>query len=407
MTTRRDALVIGAGVVGMATAYALARRGLGVTIVDAADEPGRGASYANGAQLSYVYTDALASPWLLRHLPKLLAAADPAFRLTPSLDPDFLRWGLAFLRNCTRARFRAHTLQGLALGLESRAAMHALLERHRFDFGHATAGKLHLIEGQGALRAARKLVRLKRGSGADQHILEPREAARLEPAIAARAASLTGVVYSPQEEVGDPYLFCRGLLDHLVRDLGVEARFGTRIRRVQRSNGHPAIEAVDGERIEADRIAVCAGADTPRLLKGTGIKVPIWPMKGYSFTAPPGPLAPRVSITDAARRLVFCRLNGSVRVAGLADLGARAPDVSPRRLASLVSAARQSLPGAIDYGQIETGWCGLRPMTPSSLPIIRREPGGIVLNVGHGALGWTFARGAAERAAALMIERQS
>ena len=404
MSTRREALVIGAGVVGMTTAYALARRGLAVTIVDAADEPARGASFANGAQLSYVYTDALASTGLLRQMPRLLVAADPAFRLHPSIDPDFLRWGLAFLRNCTGDRFRTHTLEGLRLGLESRAAMHALLERHPLQFGHATAGKLQLIGNHGALRAARRLVRLKREGGAEQHVLSPRDAVRLEPALAGRAEGLSGVIYSPQEEVGDPYLFCRGLLATLTSDYGVQVRFGTSVRAVERVNGHAAIALDGGERIEAERIAVCTGAETPRLLKETGMSVPIWPMKGYSITAAPGPQAPRVSITDAARRLVFCRLNGSVRVAGLADLGARTPEVSPNRLATLIEAARAALPGAIDHERISASWCGLRPMTPSSLPIIRREQGGITLNVGHGALGWTYAMGAAERAAALVME---
>jgi D-amino-acid dehydrogenase len=405
MSSRREALVIGAGVIGMTTAYALARRGLAVTIVDAAPEPARGASFANGAQLSYVYTDALASPGLLRQLPRLLVAADPAFRLRPSADPDFLRWGLAFLRNCTDERFRAHTMAGLELGLESRLAMHALLERHPLQFAHATAGKLHLISGHGALRAARRLVRLKREGGAEQHVLSPRDAVRLEPALAGRATALSGVIYSPQEEVGDPYLFCRGLLAMLTRDYGVAVRFGTAVRAVERVNGHAAAALDGGERIEAERIAICTGAETPQLLKGTGIRAPIWPMKGYSITAAPGPEAPRVSITDVARRLVFCRLNGSVRIAGLADLGTRDTAVSPRRLARLVEAARSSLPGAIDYDRIGSSWCGLRPMTPSSLPIIRREQGGIVLNVGHGTLGWTFAMGAAERAADLAMER--
>jgi D-amino-acid dehydrogenase len=404
MSGRSDALVIGAGVVGMATAYALARRGVAVTIVERADEPGRGASFANGAQLSYVYTDALGSPGLLRQLPALLMAADPAFRLTASADPDFLRWGLSFLRNCSSDRFDSNTLEGLRLGLESRLALHELLERHPIDFGHAAPGKLHLIEGKSGLRNARRLLKLKRRSGARQVMMSPPEAARLEPALAAAAPRLSGVVYSPQEEVGDPYLFCRGLLDRLKADYGVSVRFGTPVRRLDLANGRPAIELDGAERLSAPLIALCTGIDTPSLLRGTGIRAPIWPMKGYSITAPPGPDAPRVSITDVARKLVFCSLSGAIRVAGLADLGARDSTVHPHRLASLVGAARDSLPGAADYDNIRSSWSGLRPMTPSSLPIIRRERAGLLLNVGHGALGWTFAMGAAERAADLMLE---
>lgn len=404
MSARDDALVIGAGVVGMATAYALARRGLAVTIVEQAEEPARGASFANGAQLSYSYTDALASPGLLRHLPGMLLATDPAFRLTPSADPDFLRWALSFLRNCSGERFDANTIEGLRLGMESRLALHALLERHPIDFGHEAAGKLHLIEGKDALQSARQLVKLKRRSGADQRMMSPREAVGLEPALAGAESRLSGAIYSPKEEVGDPYLFCRGLLDRLRAHYGVAVRFGAPVRRLDLAGRRPAVELDGDERLSAGRIALCTGIDTPALLKGTGIRAPIWPMKGYSFTAPAGAEAPRVSITDSARKLVFCRLSGAIRVAGLADLGARDAQVHPHRLATLIGAARASLPAAANYDEIESTWSGLRPMTPSSLPIIRRERGGLLLNVGHGTLGWTFAMGAAERAADLMLE---
>jgi D-amino-acid dehydrogenase len=143
------------------------------------------------------------------------------------------------------------------------------------------------------------------------------------------------------------------------------------------------------------------------LLKGTGIRAPIWPMKGYSVTAPLGPSAPRVSITDVARKLVFCRLSGRMRIAGLADLGTRDLSIDPNRLASLLSSARESLPEAANYGRLESSWAGLRPMTPSSLPLIRKACPGVVLNVGHGALGWTYSMGAAERAADLSLERSA
>jgi D-amino-acid dehydrogenase len=398
-----DVLVLGAGVVGIATAYALARRGLAVTIVDRAEEPARGTSFANGGQLSYAYTDALGSPGLLRSLPLLALAADPAFRMRPSLDPDFIRWGLAFLRNCTAGRFRENTLEGLRIGFESRAALHDLLARHPLDFGHARTGKLHLLEGRDALAAGRRMVALKNGAGVDQEIVTPAEAVGIEPALAARAASLSGAIYSPEEEVGDPFRFCAEMLRLLQSEYGVRSRFGAPIERLEVGSQRTIVHMPRGERLEASTVAVCTGVDTPALLRGTGVRAPIWPMKGYSITAPPGEEAPRVSVTDVARRVVFCRLSGVIRIAGLADLGARDTQVHPRRLQSLVSAARAALPAAADYSAIQSRWSGLRPMTPNSLPIIRRGPGGLVLNVGHGTLGWTFAMGAGERAANLAL----
>ena len=400
----RDAVVLGAGVVGMATAYALARRGLGVTIVDRELEPGRGTSFANGAQLSYAYTDALGSPALLRKIPLLMLAADPAFRLRPSLDPDFIRWGLAFLRNCSAARSLRNTLTGLRLGLESRLAMHALLARHPLDFDHRMAGKLHLYADQPSLDAARVLAERKREQGAVQEVLGPGAALALEPALRSAEGRFSGAVYSPEEEVGDPYLFCKALLATLKSEYGVQTRFGAEVVRLQLSGAGQSLVLADGERLESRRLAVCTGPGTSRLLKATGIHVSIWPMRGYSITAPPGPEAPSISITDASRKVVFCRLGDRMRVAGLADLGSRSTELDPRRLASLVDSARASLPRAVDYDRVEFSWAGLRPMTPTSLPIIRKERGGVVLNVGHGGLGWTYAMGAAERAAALMVE---
>ena len=404
MSDDAEALVIGAGVVGVTTAYALARRGISVTIVDRAGEAGRGTSFANGAQLSYLYTDALASPAMLQSVPRMLLALEPAFRLRPSLDPDFIRWGLHFLRNCTASRFRRNTLEGLKLGLESRRAMHNLLERHALDFGYEAGGKLHLIEGRSAMQAARSTVKLKQEMGARQQLITPAEAVRLEPALAERAQSLSGAIYSPQEEVGDPYRFCAALLARLKAQYGVRTRLGGTVRRLEVAGARTIAVMDDGERHTARHVAVCAGIDAPKLLAGAGIKVPIWPMKGYSLTARPGPQAPRMSVTDVARRIVFCPLSNTIRIAGLADLGHRDTTVDPRRLRSLTDAAKASLPAAADYDAPLSNWAGLRPMTPSSLPIIRRERGGILLNVGHGTLGWTFAMGAAERAAALAME---
>ena len=400
---RCEALVLGAGVVGVATAYALARRGVAVTIVDRAVEAGRGTSFANGAQLSYAYTDALASPALLRRLPALLMMADPAFRLRPSIDPEFVRWGLEFLRNCSADRFLANSLAGLRLALESRAAMHALLERHPLEFGHTVAGKLHLYESEAALDAAARLVEAKRQAGAEQEVLSPAEAVSVEPALGSIAHRLSGAIYSPQEEVGDPHLFCNALLGSLEADYGVETSLGASVSNLDLSGGEP-VAVIDGQRVQARHIILCTGVDTPALLKGTGIPAPIWPMKGYSVTAPLGAAAPAVSITDVARKLVFCRLSGRMRIAGLADLGTRNLAIDPRRLETLLASARSALPDAADYDRLESSWAGLRPMTPSSLPVIRKARPGLVLNVGHGALGWTYAMGAGERAAALVLE---
>lgn len=398
-----DVAVAGAGVVGVTTAYALARRGLSVVLVDRAAHPAMGASFANGAQLSYAYSDALGSPALLKRLPALALGADPAFRVKAALDPELIAWGLRFLRACSAPTHQRSTLATLALGLESQRALHALLARHPMEFGFADAGKMHLYFDAAALAAAARAVTLKGAHGAVQHVLTASEARLLEPAVSG-VKSLAGAVYSPGDEVGDPRRFASELTRVLTDTYGARMAFGFDIAKTEIGPHEVALTARDGQRLRARTLVVALGADAPGFLRGLGVRVPILPMKGYSFTAPQGAAAPQVSITDTQRKIVFCRLSGQMRVAGVAELGERDLRVDPRRFGWLVDAARASLPDAADYDSASTAWTGLRPMTPNSTPIISRPRPRLVLNVGHGMLGWTLSMGAAERAAALALE---
>jgi len=399
-----DVTVLGAGVVGMATAYAAARRGLSVRVVDRADGPARGTSFANGAQLSYAYTDALGSPALWKHLPQLLLGLDPVFRMHWRFDPDSLKWGLAFLRNMTASRFRENTLGVLELAMASKAAMDALLERHPIDFSHAMPGKMHLYRDQAALRRAEAVVAVKQQQGVEQYVLSPREAVAAEPALEG-VTGLAGVLHTPQEEVGDPYRFSVGLLQVLREQYGTQACFGVDAVDLVQEPDVVTLVARDGRRLRSRQLVVCAGVESTKLARKLGLRMPLMPMKGYSFTTRCTPGTPSTSITDTTRKLVFCRLGDHLRVAGLAELGVRDTTVDPVRSDLLVALARESLPAAADYGAIESRWAGLRPMTPSSMPIVRRASAGIVFNVGHGMLGWTLAMGAGEQAAGVLLER--
>src|SRR5690606_31582155 len=403
-TARRqmDLLVIGAGVVGMACALALAERGHRVTVVDAGEEPGRGTSFANGAQLSYAYTDALASPATLIQMPRLLLALDPAFRLHPRLDPDFLRWGLAFLRNTSAARFRRNTLDGMALGFESRRGLHGLARRYSLDFGHAAPGKMIVYRSAKSFAAAERITALKAAHGARQRLFDANKAVEIEPMLASIRPAIAGAVYTDSEEVGDPYRFCARAAAALTKTGRGRMLLRTGVARIDTSGPRPAAITKAGRRIEADRIILCAGLRSTALAWQLGARLPIIPMKGHSITAPLGPAAPTVSVTDAANRVVFARLGGRMRIAGLAELGCRDTRIDPRRLAALTSSARAALPEAADYDAIEANWAGLRPMTPDSLPTTRPIARGVIANTGHGALGWTYAAGSAERVAAIV-----
>jgi D-amino-acid dehydrogenase len=397
-SARREVVVIGAGVVGVATAHALASLGASVCIVDRECGPGDGASFANGAQLSYAYADALAAPALIGRLPVLALGLDPLFRLRLAPDPGLYAWLAAFLRNMTRSRFEQNTCEVLALALQSRREMEALLSRHPIAFHHAVPGKMHLLYGEDGLRAARATLALKQRRGVVQDILTAEAAIAIEPALA-QVRGLAGVVYSPRDAVGDARLFCRGLLELCERELGVEARFGSEVTGILRESDGWRISFLRGEALSARRLILCAGEASRAIARGLGLDLPIQPMKGYSFTAPLGPDAPRVSLTDTRRKIGFCRLGERIRVAGLAEVGARSPALDPARAALLRDLARQALPNAADYDAVESEWAGLRPMTPNSQPITRWVDPTLALNTGHGMLGWTLAMGSAARIA--------
>ncbi len=391
-----DIVVIGGGVVGVASAHAFGARGARVCIVDQAAAPAQGASFANGAQLSYAYTDALATPALLAKLPRLALGLDPVFRLVPGFDPGLYPWLASFLRNMTAARFARNTLDILDLALESQAALHALLARHPIAFGHDAPGKMHLYYTEAAVKAAARTVAIKQRHGARQDILSADAAIAIEPALA-QVSGLAGVVHAPADEVGDARQFCEGLIELCGREWDVTARFGFAVARLDRQSDRWQISAVNGQTLAARRIVLCAGAQSRAIARTLGLALPVQPMKGYSFTAPRGVLAPRISITDTARKVVFCALGGRMRVAGLAELGNGTTDVVPARARLLRDLAEQAMPGAAVYDRIDSDWAGLRPMTPDSRPIIRWVEPGLGLNLGHGMLGWTLAMGSAAR----------
>lgn len=402
--TAVDLAVLGAGVVGVATAYAAARRGLSVRIVERASAPALGASFANGGQLSYAYTEAMASPSLWAKLPAVALGRDPALRLQWSLDPDFFRWGLSFLRNTGAGHFQRNTLAVLRLALESRTAMAALLDRHPLRFDHLAPGKMHLYRDAKAFAAARAMVDIKRAHGVEQHVLSAAEAIAIEPALA-DATGLIGVIHSPTEEVGDTHRFCVELLAVLREQYGVRTDFDFDVSRVEETPQGVMLRGRDGRQRTSRSLVVCTGVQAASLAKQLGAYLPLMPMKGYSLTAPLGGNAPSVSITDTDRKLVFCRLGSRMRIAGMAEVGNHRVDVDPARSTQLIAMARESLPGAARYDAIESLWAGLRPMTPESAPIIHRERGNIAFNVGHGMLGWTLAMGAGERAVALLLDQ--
>lgn len=399
MSAKRIA-VIGSGVIGVATAWMLARRGHHVTLIDRRAAPGRGTSAGNAAQLSYAYGDAMASPSLLAHLPAIVAGRDPAFRVTWSLDPHFLLWGTRFLLNAGAGRWWQNTTAILDLAELSRTELATLSAEVDLSFSFRIAGKLHLHADATSLDAARPTVARKTARGLVQKILDPEAARAVEPALAAYQGALAGAIYTPDDAVGDAAAFCRELGAHLVRGYGVRTLFDHAVSGlVIRTGRLAALRFRDRDDLAVDAAVLAAGPEAVALARHVPEAQAIWPVRGYSLTrsAPAGALS--VSLTDVARKLAFARIGDQVRVAGLADIAPRGGSFDAARCRDLQQAAEAVFPGLFTDVPDSGRWSGERPMTPSSRPIIgpaRRVPG-LWLNIGHGMLGWTLALGSARR----------
>lgn len=394
--------VLGAGIVGLATARELQREGHQVTLLDR-HGAGAGASGANGAQLSYAYVQPLADPAIWRQLPKLLLAADSPFKLRPRWDSAQWRWALQFLAACRASASRRTTAQLLALAAESRAAFEQWLAAEQPDCDFSATGKLVLYRDRRSFAAARQQLDLQRALGAQQWAVGPAECVRIEPALAHAGAAMAGGIYTPGECAADCHKACQALLRTL-QGAGAQVLFGTQaLQWVLRHGRASALRTSAGD-IEADAFVVCLGSGSPKLARPLGVRLPIYPLKGYSITLPASPqpdAAPRVSVTDAARKIVFARIGERLRVAGMAELVGEDTTISARRIGSLLAATRETFPQCGDFGACEP-WAGLRPATPSGLPIVGAQPQGpsnVLFNAGHGALGFTLAFGSARQIA--------
>lgn len=392
-------VVVGAGVIGCASAWALVRAGHTVTLVDGREGPCRGASARNGAQLSYAYADALASPGLLAHLPAILAGRDPAFRLRIQPDPEFMVWALRLLAQARPSAFRANTAALTRMAERTRALMPEIAADLGLVFDHAASGKMILHADARSFARAMDGVALKRALGLTVEGLTREEATAIEPALAHHRDPVAGVIHSPGDAAGDPRAFCAGVVRELSRRGELEARFGCEATDVVREGERATGVILRGAPpARGDAVVVATGCGLSR----RGPLAPpfgaLWPVQGYSATFPATAQAMACSITDLKRKLVFARLGDTVRVAGVADIARRNIAFDPARFEALRAGARAAFPGTFDDAAADVEpWTEARPCTPSSRPLIGPTAiPGLWRNLGHGTLGWTLCLGAAE-----------
>jgi D-amino-acid dehydrogenase len=405
MAPRRVA-VLGAGIVGLSTAWQLQRDGFEVTVIDRA-QPGQGASFGNGAQLSYAYVQPLADPSIWAQLPKLLFSRDSAFSLRLRLDPQQWAWGLRFLAACRADVSARSTAELLRLAEESREALQRLLADTQADCDFQASGKLVMYGSEASFAAARRQMDLQRHlGGAEQHALTLAECLQVEPALAGSGAHHVGGIHTPGECAADCARLCDAL-HGVLQARGVRFVIGDSVGALRRDGDRLVAVQAGDQWVEADAFVAALGTGVAAFARRFGVSVPVYPLKGYSLTlgVPDAPgLAPQVSITDAQRKVVFARLGQRLRVAGLAELAGHDTTLEPRRVAQLRRSAREVFPLACSGNDVQA-WTGLRPATPTAVPILGAVPGAprnLLFNAGQGALGFTLAAGSAQRVSHLL-----
>jgi D-amino-acid dehydrogenase len=405
-------IVLGAGLLGVTSAHFLQQLGHEVTVVDRQATPGAETSFANGGQISVSHAEPWANPGAPLKVLQWLAKEDAPLLFRLRADLRQWRWGLQFLRECTPANTRHNIEQIVRLGTYSRDTLQQLRRDTGIEYAQRTQGILHFYTSRKEFDAAEAPARQMRELGCDRRVISADEAVALEPALRHIRPQLAGATFTAEDESGDANRFVRELAKR-AEAAGVTFLTGHTVTALREAGGRlDHVEATDADgrfqRLRGDAYVLAMGSFSPLLAEPLGIRLPIYPAKGYSVTMPVADesMAHQVSLTDDEYKLVFSRLTREggdfLRIAGTAELGGYDRDLNPVRCRAIVRRTEQLFPGAGDASQARF-WTGLRPATPSNLPLIgATKLANLFLNTGHGTLGWTHACGSGKSIARIV-----
>ncbi len=401
-------IVLGAGLLGVTSAYFLRQQGHDVTVIDRQATPAAETSFANGGQISVSHAEPWANPSAPLKVLKWLGQEDAPLLFRIRADMRQWLWGLQFLRECTPARTRHNIEQIVRLGTYSRDMLQALRRDIGIDYDQRTQGILHFYTSQKEFDGAEAPAAQMRALGCDRRVISADEAVALEPALRHIRPQLAGATYTAEDESGDANRFARELVARCRAD-GVQFLMSHTVTALREAGGQiDHVEATDAEgrfqRVRGDAYVLAMGSLSPLVAAPLGIRLPIYPAKGYSVTMPvkDASMAHQVSLTDDEYKLVFSRLGDRLRIAGTAELNGYDRDLNRVRCEAIVRRTEELFPGAGDTTQAQF-WTGLRPATPSNVPIIGRSKiGNLYLNTGHGTLGWTHACGSGKSIARIV-----
>jgi len=397
--------VLGAGVVGTTTAYYLARAGHEVHVYDRQDGPALETSFANAGQISFGYSSPWAAPGIPFKALKWMFAEHPPLTIRPDGSLTQLRWMLEMWRNCTAARYAVNKERLLRVSNYSRLCLEQLREETGIQYEGRRQGTLQLFRTQQQLDAAGRDMEALSEAGIDYELLTSAELANVEPGLAASAHKLVGGLRTPGDETGDCHLFSTRLAD-IAHGLGVRFHYNTPLDALQTQGGAVTGVACGDRHIEADAYVLALGSWSSRFLQGL-LRIPVYPLKGYSITAPIADesRAPVSTLLDETYKVAVTRFEDRIRVGGMAEIVGYDTRLDARREKTLEMVLDDLFPGARQTGDLAF-WAGLRPKTPDSTPIIGATPiKRLYLNTGHGTLGWTMSCGSGQLLADIISGR--
>lgn len=400
-------LVLGSGVIGTSIAYYAAKAGHEVTVVDRQPGPALETSFANAGEVSPGYSAPWAGPGIPVKAIKWMLMRHSPLVIWPLLDPAMWRWGAAMLANCTERAYALNKSRMVPIAEYSRDCLKALRAETGIAYDDRALGTLQLFRTKKQLDGIGKDVEVLKQYGVPYEVLDREGFVKVEPALALTKDKFVGALRLPGDETGDCFVFTNRLAD-MARALGAQFRFGVSIDAIEAAGARVSGVRTSAGVLTADRYVVALGSWSPRLLKPLGLRLPVYPVKGYSITVPIADPrhAPESTIMDETHKVAVTRLGDRIRVGGTAELAGYSLRLREARRATLEHVVTDLFPRGGDVSKASF-WCGLRPMTPDGTPIVGPTPvDNLLTATGHGTLGWTMAAGTGRVIADLISGRK-
>jgi D-amino-acid dehydrogenase len=400
-------LMLGAGVIGTISAYYLAEAGHEVVVVDRQHGPALETSFGNAGELSYGYASPWAGPGIPLKAIRWLTMVDGPLVIRPMLDPRMWLWGARLLANCTERAYALNKSRMVRLAEYSNAQMVALRQLPGLDFEGREQGTLQLFRTQKQLDHIHGDVEVLKQYGVRYEVLDPKGCVAAEPGLATAAVPFVGALRLPDDDTGDCKLFTEGMARRAAA-AGVTFQFDTAIHGLESEGDRITGVATSRGRLTADAYVMALGSYTPLMVKRLGIRLPVYPIKGYSLTVPivDEAVAPVSTVMDETYKVATTRFADRIRVGGTAEIAGWDTTLRPHRRGPLERSLRDLFPRAGDL-EGASFWCGLRPMTPDGTPVIGKAKfDNFYLSTGHGTLGWTMAAGSGRVLADLISGRE-